>query len=71
MTMTVDEIVVRKSVRVQIPVERAVSIFVERMETWWPATHQVGGAPFVRIHLTRTRQILIDPPVRWSPETVR
>ena len=47
--MTVDETVVRKSVRVQIPVERAFSMFVEKMETWWPATHQIGGAPFVRI----------------------
>ena len=29
--------VVRKSVRVQTPIERAFSVFVEQMETWWPA----------------------------------
>jgi hypothetical protein len=46
MANTVEEAVVRKSVRVQAPVERAFSVFVEQMETWWPATHHIGKTPF-------------------------
>jgi uncharacterized protein YndB with AHSA1/START domain len=49
MSSTVEEAVVRKSVRVQAPVERAFSVFVEQMETWWPATHHIGKTPFEAI----------------------
>jgi len=38
-----------KSVRVKAPIERAFSVFVEQMETWWPATHHIGSTPFVAI----------------------
>jgi len=38
----VEECVVRKSVVVRTPVERAFSVFVEQMETWWPATHHIA-----------------------------
>jgi hypothetical protein len=48
MTETEQEPVVRKSVRVDVPIQRAFSVFVERMETWWPATHHIGAAPFER-----------------------
>jgi uncharacterized protein YndB with AHSA1/START domain len=41
--------VVRKSVRVQTPIERAFSVFVEQMETWWPAEHHIGTKPFASI----------------------
>ena len=41
--------VVRKSVRVQTPIERAFSVFVEQMETWWPAEHHIGAKPFASI----------------------
>ena len=37
MTRTVEEAVVRKSIRVRVPIERAFSVFVEQMEVWWPA----------------------------------
>ena len=59
MIKTVDEAVVHKSVRVQVPVERAFSIFVEQMETWWPAEHQIGAKPF--------ETIIVEPRVggRW------
>jgi uncharacterized protein YndB with AHSA1/START domain len=43
------EAVVRKSVRVKAPIERAFSVFVEQMESWWPATHHIGKVPFVAI----------------------
>jgi len=48
-----------KSVRVKAPIERAFSVFVEQMETWWPATHHVGDTPF--------EAIFVEPRVggRW------
>jgi uncharacterized protein YndB with AHSA1/START domain len=49
MANTLEESVVRKSVCVQASVERAFSVFVEQMETWWPATHHIGATPFEAI----------------------
>ena len=46
---TAEETVVRKSVRVQVPIERAFSVFVEQMETWWPASHHIAAQPFQTI----------------------
>ncbi len=59
MASTVESAVVRKSVRVAASVERAFSVFVEQMETWWPATHHIGGTPF--------EAIFVEPRVggRW------
>ena len=59
MTNTAEENVVRKSVRVKVPLERAFSVFVEKMETWWPATHHIGAQPF--------RIIVVEPRAggRW------
>lgn len=49
MTKSTSEAVVRKCVQVQAPLERAFSVFVEQMETWWPAEHQIGAQPFQSI----------------------
>jgi uncharacterized protein YndB with AHSA1/START domain len=49
MANNVAEAVVNKSVRVNASIERAFSVFVEQMETWWPATHHLGKTPFVEI----------------------
>ena len=59
MANTIAEAVVRKSVRVQAPVERAFTVFVEQMESWWPATHHIGKTPF--------EAIFVEPRVggRW------
>jgi uncharacterized protein YndB with AHSA1/START domain len=59
MANTLEEAVVRKSVRVKVPIERAFSVFVEQMETWWPATHHIGHIPF--------EAIFVEPRVggRW------
>jgi hypothetical protein len=59
MANTLAEAIVRKSVRVQVPVERAFSVFVEQMETWWPASHHIGDTPF--------QAIFVEPRVggRW------
>jgi uncharacterized protein YndB with AHSA1/START domain len=48
-----------KSIRVRVPIERAFSVFVEQMETWWPATHHIGNTPF--------EAIFVEPRVggRW------
>jgi uncharacterized protein YndB with AHSA1/START domain len=59
MASLAEEAVVRKSVRVAAPIERAFSVFVEQMETWWPATHHIGKTPF--------EAIFVEPRVggRW------
>ena len=59
MPTTAEEAVVRKSVLVRAPIERAFSVFVEQMETWWPATHHIGKTPF--------EAIFVEPRVggRW------
>jgi hypothetical protein len=64
MANTVEEAVVHKSVRVQVPIERAFSVFVEQMETWWPATHHIGKTPF--------ETIFVEPLVggRWYERDV-
>src|SRR5271170_5151359 len=64
MANTVEEAVVRKTVRVQAPIERAFSVFVEQMETWWPATHHIGKTPF--------EAIFVEPRVggRWYERNV-
>lgn len=49
MSAAIVEAVVRKNVRVKAPISRAFSVFVEQMETWWPATHHIGSTPFVAI----------------------
>jgi uncharacterized protein YndB with AHSA1/START domain len=56
--------VVRKSVRVQASIEHAFSVFVEHMETWWPATHHIGKTPF--------EAIFVEPRVggRWYERDV-
>jgi uncharacterized protein YndB with AHSA1/START domain len=64
MANPVEEAVVRKSVVVRTPVERAFSVFVEQMETWWPATHHIGKTPF--------EAIFVEPKVggRWYERDV-
>jgi uncharacterized protein YndB with AHSA1/START domain len=59
MANIVEGAVVRKAVRVQAPIERAFSVFVEQMETWWPASHHIGKTPF--------ESIFVEPRVggRW------
>jgi uncharacterized protein YndB with AHSA1/START domain len=53
-----------KSVRVNAPIERAFSVFVEQMETWWPATHHIGKTAF--------ETIIVEPRVggRWYERNV-
>jgi uncharacterized protein YndB with AHSA1/START domain len=59
MESSVEAAVVIKSARVKAPRERAFSVFVEQMETWWPATHHITKEPF--------ELIVVEPRVggRW------
>jgi uncharacterized protein YndB with AHSA1/START domain len=49
----------KRTMSVNVPIERAFKAFTEKMGAWWPATHHVGGTPF--------NDILIDPRAggRW------
>ena len=64
MPPTAEEAVVRKSILVRAPIARAWSVFVEQMETWWPATHHIGATPF--------EAIFVEPRVggRWYERNV-
>jgi uncharacterized protein YndB with AHSA1/START domain len=43
-TPITEELVIRKSVAVRLPVERAFDLFTERASEWWPfASHSVHG----------------------------
>jgi Activator of Hsp90 ATPase homolog 1-like protein len=59
MRKTAEAAVVRKNVRVGVHIEQAFSVFVEQMETWWPAEHHIGAKPFA--------SIIVEPRVggRW------
>lgn len=64
MPLTAEEAVVRKSIVVRAPLARAWSVFVEQMETWWPASHHIGSTPF--------ESIFVEPCVggRWYERNV-
>ncbi len=41
--------VVNRTIRVEVPIERAFQIFAERMGDWWPASHHIAVEPFSAI----------------------
>ena len=49
----------KRTMHVNVPIDRAFKVFTEKMGAWWPASHHVGGTPF--------RDILMDqrPGGRW------
>lgn len=46
MAEAVREPAVRKTIKVDAPIERAFSVFAEKMGTWWPASHHIAKQPF-------------------------
>lgn len=50
---------VKRTLRVNVPMDRAFRVLTERMGTWWPASHHIGKTPFV--------EIVVEPRVggRW------
>ena len=61
----VEEAAVRKSVRVNAPIERTFKVFVEEMESWWPASHHISKTPFVAL--------FVEPRVggRWYEQNAK
>jgi uncharacterized protein YndB with AHSA1/START domain len=41
--------VVKRTIRVDVPIEKAFQVFVERMGEWWPASHHIAMEPFKEI----------------------
>lgn len=41
--------VIKRTIRVDVPIERAFQVFVERMGDWWPATHHIAAEPFSEV----------------------
>ena len=56
---TAPESAYKRTMHVDVPIERAFKVFTEKMGAWWPQSHHVGGTPF--------KDILIDPRAggRW------
>lgn len=50
---------VKRTLRVNVPIDRAFRVLTEKMGTWWPASHHVGKAPFT--------DVVVEPGVggRW------
>ena len=50
---------VRRTLHIKVPIEWAFQVFTQKMGSWWPQTHHVGGTPF--------KDILIDAKAggRW------
>jgi len=42
--MTMAEATVRKSVTVEVPIEKAFKVFTEEFDIWWPRSHKIGDA---------------------------
>src|SRR5271167_1104105 len=42
-------VAVKRTIRVDVPIEKAFQVFVERMGDWWPASHHIGVEPFTSI----------------------
>jgi uncharacterized protein YndB with AHSA1/START domain len=40
---------VRRTIRVNVPIEKAFQVFTQRMAAWWPATHHIAKEPFTEI----------------------
>ena len=50
MNVEVQDILVRKSIVVNAPQEHVFRTFTERIDTWWPRSHHIGGKePFTAI----------------------
>jgi uncharacterized protein YndB with AHSA1/START domain len=50
MTAVVQDILVRKNIVVEAPRDHVFRTFTERIDTWWPRDHHIGGKePFTAI----------------------
>jgi uncharacterized protein YndB with AHSA1/START domain len=44
MTSQAAETVLRRSITVEAPIDRAFKVFTEGFDTWWPREHHIGSA---------------------------
>jgi uncharacterized protein YndB with AHSA1/START domain len=51
--------VVKRTIRVEVPLEKAFLVFTEKKGAWWPAAHHIGAEPFA--------DVVVEPRVggRW------
>jgi len=47
--MTMSETAVRKTVTVDVPVEKAFRFFTDRIDDWWVRSHHIGSADLERV----------------------
>jgi uncharacterized protein YndB with AHSA1/START domain len=40
---------VKRTIHVNVPIEKAFQVFTERMAAWWPATHHIAKEAFTEI----------------------
>jgi uncharacterized protein YndB with AHSA1/START domain len=40
---------VRRTLHINVPIEKAFQVFAQKMGTWWPASHHIGKKPFTEI----------------------
>lgn len=40
---------VKRTLRVNVPIDRAFRVLTQRMGSWWPASHHIGKTPFAEI----------------------
>jgi uncharacterized protein YndB with AHSA1/START domain len=57
--------VVKRTIRVNAPIEKAFQVFTERMGSWWPATHHIAPEAFT--------EIVVEPRAggRWFERDVK
>lgn len=41
--------VVKRTIHVNVPIDRAFRVFTEKMGDWWPASHHIAKTPFVEV----------------------
>jgi uncharacterized protein YndB with AHSA1/START domain len=51
MTMQTVDTVVRRSIVVDAPIDRAFSVFTDGIDSWWPREHTIGSAPLAEMVL--------------------
>jgi uncharacterized protein YndB with AHSA1/START domain len=49
--MAMTETTVRKSVTVEVPVEKAFRVFTDQIDAWWNRAHHIGSADVERVVL--------------------
>ena len=51
--------VVKRTIHIRVPIEKAFRVFTEKMGMWWPTTHRIGPQPY--------QDVIVEPRTegRW------